>query len=181
MNHNYRLLDPNYIQVTPDVSRDVELPPLLTQEPTIAASVIDLPFPKITPYGERVIIRELQRPDTVRPDSIIIVPDAYRKRPCIGQVVSVGVPAIGEFVYDYDSELDALLGNVRLVDLLQQGDFILFSDVAGTEFEYDGQRLRRVMRCDILALVEPTSAMTYLQGGHDAGFIKELLDEAGRK
>ncbi|HEX2331435.1 MAG TPA: co-chaperone GroES [Candidatus Angelobacter sp.] len=79
---------------------------------------------KLTPLGERVLVRRVQEAETVRGG--IIIPDTAKEKPQEGVVVAVGTGR-------YDK------GGERVPMSVKEGDRVLFGKYAGSEIKIDGE------------------------------------------
>jgi chaperonin GroES len=93
---------------------------------------------KIIPLGDKVVVKHLEAEETTAGG--IVLPDTVRERPAQGRIVSVGS--------------GRTLADGRHVDLqVNEGDRVLFSGYAGTEFAVDGDDLLILNEADILAVL----------------------------
>ena len=83
----------------------------------------------IQPLGERVIVRPIEQEERV---GSIIIPDVAKEKPMAGTVMAVGTDA-------------------ELVNVIAEGDVILFGKYAGEEINIDGEKLLIISLPDILA------------------------------
>ena len=79
---------------------------------------------KLTPLGERVLVRRVQEAETVRGG--IIIPDTAKEKPQEGVVVAVGTGR-------YDK------GGQHVPMSVKEGDRVLFGKYAGSEIKIDGE------------------------------------------
>jgi chaperonin GroES len=93
---------------------------------------------KITPLGDRVLIRPSEKEETRR--SGIIIPDTAKEKPQEGKVVSVGK---GKTTDD---------GKVLPMDV-KVGDVVLYGKYSGTEIKLDDQDHLILHQDDILGIV----------------------------
>ncbi len=80
-------------------------------------------MPKLTPLGERVLVRRVQEAETVRGG--IIIPDTAKEKPQEGVVVAVGTGR-----YDKGQHVPMTV---------KEGDRVLFGKYAGSEIKIDGE------------------------------------------
>ena len=78
---------------------------------------------KLTPLGERVLVRRVQEAETVRGG--IIIPDTAKEKPQEGVVVAVGTGR-----YDKGQHVPMSV---------KEGDRVLFGKYAGSEIKIDGE------------------------------------------
>jgi len=91
---------------------------------------------KLTPLGDRVVIKALEQEEV----SVggIIIPDTAKERPQEGEVIAVGP---GRMTDD----------GKRLTLDISAGDKVIFSKYAGTEVKIDNEDYLIVRETDILA------------------------------
>jgi chaperonin GroES len=94
---------------------------------------------KLRPLGDRVVIRPVEREETTK--SGIVLPDTAKEKPQEGIILAAGP---GKILDD---------GKREQMDV-KEGDRVLYSKYAGTEFKVDGEDLLIVSQKDILAIVE---------------------------
>jgi chaperonin GroES len=94
---------------------------------------------KLKPLGDRVVIQPSAREEVTK--SGIVLPDTAKEKPQEGQILAVG---LGEILED---------GTRKKMDV-KEGDRVLYSKYAGTEFKVDGEDLLIIAAKDILAIVE---------------------------
>ena len=94
---------------------------------------------KLKPLGDRVVIQPTPREEVTK--SGIVLPDTAKEKPQEGMILSVGP---GEILDD---------GTRKKMDV-KEGDRVLYSKYAGTEFKVDGEELLIIAVKDILAIVE---------------------------
>jgi len=93
---------------------------------------------KVVPVGDKVVVQRIEPEE--RTAGGIVLPDTAREKPLEGRVLSVGD--------------GVTLPDGRRVGLqVREGDRVLFSRYAGTEFEIDGQELLVMSESDILAVL----------------------------
>ena len=81
---------------------------------------------KLKPLGDRVVIQPSAREEVTK--SGIVLPDTAKEKPQEGQILAVG---LGEILED---------GTRKKMDV-KEGDRVLYSKYAGTEFKVDGEDL----------------------------------------
>jgi chaperonin GroES len=94
---------------------------------------------KLRPLGDRVVIQPVAREEVTK--SGIVLPDTAKEKPQEGIILAVGP---GKILDD---------GKREQMDV-KEGDRVLYSKYAGTEFKVDGEELLIVSQKDILAVVE---------------------------
>lgn len=94
---------------------------------------------KVVPLGEKVVVRRLEADETTAGG--IVLPDSAQEKPQQGRVLSVG-------------DGKQLEGGGRAECQVREGDRILFTSYAGTEFQVDGEELLIMTEDDILAILE---------------------------
>ncbi len=94
---------------------------------------------KLRPLGDRVVIRPVEREEMTK--SGIVLPDTAKEKPQEGIILAAGP---GKILDD---------GKREQMDV-KEGDRVLYSKYAGTEFKVDGEDLLIVSQKDILAIVE---------------------------
>ncbi len=94
---------------------------------------------KLRPLGDRVVIRPVEREEVTK--SGIVLPDTAKEKPQEGIILAAGP---GKILDD---------GKREQMDV-KEGDRVLYSKYAGTEFKVDGEDLLIVSQKDILAIVE---------------------------
>jgi len=93
---------------------------------------------KLTPLGDRVVVRPLTREQTTR--SGIVLPDTAQEKPQEGEVIAAGNGRLTE-----DGE--------RLPMDVKIGDKVLFAKYAGTEFKLEDEDLLILSERDLLAVL----------------------------
>lgn len=93
---------------------------------------------KLVPLGEKVVVKRLEGEEITAGG--IVLPDAARKKPQQGRVLSVG-----------DGRL--LADGSRASHQVAEGDRVLFTSFAGTEVVIDGEELVIMDEGEILAVV----------------------------
>lgn len=94
---------------------------------------------KLRPLGDRVVIRPTPREEMTK--SGIVLPDTAKEKPQEGTIIAAGPGRIND-----DGEREPMD--------VKQGDKVLYTKYAGTEFKVDGEELLIVSQKDILAIVE---------------------------
>jgi chaperonin GroES len=93
---------------------------------------------KITPLGDRVLVKPTDKADTRK--SGIIIPDTAKEKPQEGKVISVGQGKTTD-------EGKVLAMNVKV------GDTILYGKYSGTEIKLDDQDHLIINQDDILGII----------------------------
>jgi chaperonin GroES len=93
---------------------------------------------KLTPLGDRVVVKPLGREETTK--SGIVLPDTAKEKPQRGTVLAVGQGR-------RDDDGDRIPMDVKV------GDEVLFAKYAGTEFKLDDAEVLILAEKDILAIV----------------------------
>jgi len=88
---------------------------------------------KIQPLADRVLIRPVAAETTTK--SGIIIPDNAKEKPLRGEVIAVGEGTKDEKM------------------VLKKGDTVLYGKYAGTELEFDGEKLLIMKQADVLAIL----------------------------
>lgn len=78
---------------------------------------------KLTPLGDRVLVRRVQEAETVRGG--IIIPDTAKEKPQEGVVVAVGTGRFDK--------------GQRIPLTVKEGDRVLFGKYSGSEIKIDGE------------------------------------------
>jgi chaperonin GroES len=94
---------------------------------------------KVEPLGDKVVVKRLEAEEVTTGG--IVLPDSAREKPKQGRVLSVG-----------DGKL--LKDGSRAPHQVQEGDRVMFSSYAGTEFKIDGEELLIMSSDDILVVLE---------------------------
>jgi chaperonin GroES len=94
---------------------------------------------KLRPLGDRVVIKPVAREEMTK--SGIVLPDTAKEKPQEGMILAAGP---GKILED---------GKREQMDV-KEGDRVLYSKYAGTEFKVEGEDLLIVSQKDILAVVE---------------------------
>jgi chaperonin GroES len=93
---------------------------------------------KVVPLGDKLVVRRLDA--TEKTAGGIVLPDAARKRPQQGRVLSVG-----------DGML--LADGTRVAHEVSEGDRVVFGSYAGSEVSIDDEKLLILSADDVLAIV----------------------------
>lgn len=93
---------------------------------------------KIRPLNDKVLV--LREAEETKTRGGLIIPDSAKEKPRRGTVVAVGPGARDE------------AGNRRPIDV-KEGDAVLFSKYAGTEFKIDGVEHLFMKQDDILGII----------------------------
>jgi chaperonin GroES len=93
---------------------------------------------KITPLGDRVVVRPVAREETTK--SGLVLPDTAKEKSQRGEVIAAGP---GRLTEDGD----------RLPMEVKAGDHVLYAKYAGTEFKLNDEDLLILSEKDILAKV----------------------------
>lgn len=88
----------------------------------------------IKPLGEKVVIKRLEAEEKTQ--SGIVLPGQAKEKPQIAEVVAVGPGT-------EDDKME-----------LKVGDFVIFSQYAGTQIKYQGDEYTILSQRDILATVD---------------------------
>ena len=88
---------------------------------------------KLKPLADRVLIKPTPAEETTL--SGIIIPDSAKEKPLRGQVLAAG-----------DGTKDEKM-------LVKEGDTVLYGKYAGTEIEFEGEKLLIMRQSDLLAVV----------------------------
>lgn len=94
---------------------------------------------KLTPLGDRVVIKPAPREETTK--SGLVLPDTSKEKPQRGTIVAAGPGR-----RDDDGE--------RIPLDVKVGDAVLFAKYSGTEFKLDDEDLLILAEKDILAVIE---------------------------
>ena len=98
---------------------------------------------KITPLGDRVLVRPIEKEEARK--SGLIIPDTAKEKPQTGEVVSVGPGGRDES------------GKLIPIDV-KTGDTVLFGKWSGTEVKIDGVEYLIMKESDIMGVMEDTIA-----------------------
>ena len=88
---------------------------------------------KIQPLADRVLVRPVAAEE--KTIGGIIIPDSAKEKPLRGEVIAVGNGTTDEAM------------------VLKAGDQVLYGKYAGTELEFDGEKLLIMRQSDVLAVV----------------------------
>lgn len=88
---------------------------------------------KIQPLADRVLVRPVAAEE--KTIGGIIIPDSAKEKPLRGEVIAVGNGTKDETM------------------VLKAGDQVLYGKYAGTELEFDGEKLLIMRQSDVLAVV----------------------------
>lgn len=93
---------------------------------------------KLTPLGDRVIVRPMDQQETKKGG--IIIPDTAKEKPQEGEVIAVGAGRRTD-------------KGERIELEVKQGDKVLFGKYVATEIEVDDEKLLVIKESDIIAKV----------------------------
>jgi chaperonin GroES len=93
---------------------------------------------KLTPLGDRVIVKAKQREELTRGG--IVLPDTAQEKPQEGEVIAVGPGRV----------LDS---GERIKLDVKVGDTVLYAKYAGTEVKLEGEDFLILRESDVLAVV----------------------------
>lgn len=88
---------------------------------------------KIQPLADRVLVRPVAAEE--KTIGGIIIPDSAKEKPLRGEVIAVGNGTKDEAM------------------VLKAGDQVLYGKYAGTELEFDGEKLLIMRQSDVLAIL----------------------------
>ena len=91
---------------------------------------------KINPLADRVIIKAIDRNETVKGG--IIIPDTAKEKPQEGEVIAVGKGRLNE-------------KGDRIAPEVKKGDKVLFRKYSGTEISIDNEKYLILQESEILA------------------------------
>jgi chaperonin GroES len=94
---------------------------------------------KLTPLGDKVVIRPTQREETTR--SGIVLPDTAKEKPQEGVIVAVGTGRV-------------LDNGDRAKPEVKEGQKVLYAKYAGTEVKLEDEEYLILSEKDILAVLE---------------------------
>ena len=94
---------------------------------------------KLTPLGDKVVIRPTQREETTR--SGIVLPDTAKEKPQEGVIVAVGTGRV-------------LDNGDRAKPEVKEGQKVLYAKYAGTEVKLEDEEYLILSEKDILAILE---------------------------
>ena len=92
---------------------------------------------KLTPRGERVLVRRVQEAETVRGG--IIIPDTAKEKPQEGVVVAVGTGR-----YDKGQHVPMTV---------KEGDRVLFGKYSGSDIKIDGEEFLIIKEEEIFGIL----------------------------
>lgn len=92
--------------------------------------------PKISPLGDRVVIKASTRDEVTK--SGIILPDTAKEKPQEGTIVAVGPGRLSE-------------DGKRIAPEVKVGDKVLYAKYAGTEVKLDGEEYLILRESDVMA------------------------------
>jgi chaperonin GroES len=93
---------------------------------------------KLRPLGDRVVVQATERDETT--PSGLVLPDTAKEKPQEGKVIAVGP---GKLLENGD----------RVALDLKEGDRVLFSKYAGTDFKLDDEDYLILSERDVLAVL----------------------------
>jgi chaperonin GroES len=91
---------------------------------------------KIEPLGDRVVIKPTPKEEVSRGG--IVLPDTAKEKPQEGEIIAVGPGRLSE-------------DGKRIAMEVKEGDKVIYSKYAGTEFKLDEEELVIMRESDILA------------------------------
>ncbi|HKZ25228.1 MAG TPA: co-chaperone GroES [Acidimicrobiia bacterium] len=94
---------------------------------------------KLQPLGDRVVVRP--KDEDVRTPSGLVIPDTAKEKPQVGDVLAAGPGALDD-------------NGKRIPMDVKEGDKVLYSKFAGTEFKMDGVEYLVLSTRDLLAIVK---------------------------
>src|SRR5215467_12209727 len=97
---------------------------------------------KLTPLGDRVLLRRVQETETIRGG--IIIPDTAKEKPQEGIVVAVGTGR-----YDKGQHIPLTV---------KEGDRVLFGKYAGSEIKIDGEEFLIVKEEEVFGILSGKSS-----------------------
>ena len=95
--------------------------------------------PKITPLGDRVLVKQVDEDEQVKGG--IIIPDTAKEKPMEGEVVAVGAGVKND------------KGETTPLDV-KAGDRVLFGKWNGTEVKLDGEELIIMKENEIMGILD---------------------------
>ena len=98
---------------------------------------------KIEPLGDRVVIRPTPKEEVSKGG--IVLPDTAKEKPQEGEIIAVGPGKLSE-------------DGKRIAMEVKQGDKVIYSKYAGTEFKLDDEELVIMRESDILAKKSSTKS-----------------------
>ncbi|HEX5434836.1 MAG TPA: co-chaperone GroES [Candidatus Angelobacter sp.] len=93
---------------------------------------------KLTPLGERVLVRRVQEAETVRGG--IIIPDTAKEKPQEGVVIAVGTGR-----YDKAGQ--------HVPMTVKEGDRVLFGKYSGSDIKIDGEEFLIIKEEEIFGIL----------------------------
>lgn len=93
---------------------------------------------KLTPLGERVLVRRVQEAETVRGG--IIIPDTAKEKPQEGIVIAVGTGR-----YDKNGQ--------HVPMSVKEGDRVLFGKYSGSDIKIDGEEFLIIKEEEIFGIL----------------------------
>ena len=93
---------------------------------------------KLTPLGDRVVLKQLEAEETTK--SGIVLPGQSKEKPQQAEVIAVGPGGV--------------VDGKEIAMQVKEGDKVLCSKYAGTDFKVDGKEFTILKQSDILAIVE---------------------------
>ncbi|OIO58648.1 MAG: co-chaperone GroES [Verrucomicrobia bacterium CG_4_10_14_3_um_filter_43_23] len=94
---------------------------------------------KITPLGDRVLVKHMDE-DKEQVKGGIIIPDSAKEKPQEAKVIALGTGPKDE-------------SGKRVAFDVKVDDIVVISKYGGTEFEIDGEQYKLVRQDDILAIL----------------------------
>jgi chaperonin GroES len=92
----------------------------------------------IRPLYDRLVVKRLE--EETQTQGGIVIPGTARKKPQQGRVVAAGTGRLME-----NGSLRALV--------VSKGDRVLFDELAGSEFQFDGEQHLMIREDDVLAIL----------------------------
>lgn len=93
---------------------------------------------KLKPLFDKVVVKQLDANETTA--SGIVLPNKAQEKPQKAKVVAVGKGGV--------------IDGKEIVMAVKEGDIVLYSKYAGSEFKLDGEDFIIMRQSDILAIVE---------------------------
>ena len=93
---------------------------------------------KITPIGDRVLVKPLEEKEVKKGG--IIIPDSAKEKPQEGEVVALGTGKLDE-------------SGKKVEFNVKKGDKVLISKYGGTEVKIDGESYQILREDDILGII----------------------------
>ena len=94
---------------------------------------------KVTPLGDRVLVRRMDAEETSKGG--IILPDSAKEKPAQGTIIAVGAGKISD-------------SGERMKMTLKVKDNVLFSSYAGSEIKLDDENYLIMSEDEILAVID---------------------------